>query len=116
MKFQEIVSRIEIDPAKLTGYSLNPENKTGRHKARVFQSVLGITQENYQILLDQIRAKVLDAEASFGKRDQYGQRYEVKIEVEGVKPEMRALVLTAWIVEVQRPAVGRLTTTYIVDK
>lgn len=30
-----------IDDDKLIGYCLNPEHPEGRHKARVFQSVLG---------------------------------------------------------------------------
>ncbi|MBW4596036.1 MAG: hypothetical protein KME46_24830 [Brasilonema angustatum HA4187-MV1] len=31
-----------IDRQKLSGYCLNPEHPEGRHKARLFKSVLGI--------------------------------------------------------------------------
>jgi hypothetical protein len=37
---------------KLEDYSLNPWHRDGRHKARVFASVLGITLENQQSLRD----------------------------------------------------------------
>ncbi len=35
-----------IDSQKLSGYCLNRNHPDGQHKARVFQSVLGLGQEN----------------------------------------------------------------------
>lgn len=35
-----------IPMSKLIGYCLNPEHSSGKHKARVFASALGITSEN----------------------------------------------------------------------
>jgi hypothetical protein len=35
-----------IPMEKLTGYCLDPNHSSGKHKARVFASVLGITVEN----------------------------------------------------------------------
>jgi hypothetical protein len=35
---------------KLIDYVLNPEHRQGRHKARVFESSLGISRENQQLL------------------------------------------------------------------
>ncbi len=40
----------EILMQKLISYCLNPEHSSGKHKARVFASVLGITAENAEIL------------------------------------------------------------------
>jgi hypothetical protein len=37
---------------KLTDYSLNPLHRHGQHKARVFESVLGITLANSEVLAD----------------------------------------------------------------
>ncbi|MEM9772279.1 MAG: DUF6883 domain-containing protein [Cyanobacteria bacterium P01_D01_bin.73] len=116
MKFREIVNHIEINPEKITEYSLNPNHKRGANKARVFYSALGYTQENYQPLIDQIRDKVLDAEAIPGKQDQYGQRYTVTLEIEGIDVNQRALVLTGWIVVPKNSDVGRSTTAYVVQK
>jgi hypothetical protein len=35
---------------KLEDYALNPRHREGRHKARMFDAVLGITQTNREIL------------------------------------------------------------------
>ena len=47
MKLADIVSRVGIDSRKLTEYALDPESPWGRHKAIVFEQVLGFTRENY---------------------------------------------------------------------
>jgi hypothetical protein len=52
--------------AKLEDYSLNPLHREGRNKARVFESVLGITQSNAEVLRAAIRSAAAtsdDAEA-----------------------------------------------------
>jgi hypothetical protein len=38
--------RAEIQMEKLTGYCLNPDHSSGKHKAKVFAAALGITAEN----------------------------------------------------------------------
>ncbi|MEH2445719.1 MAG: DUF6883 domain-containing protein [Nostoc sp.] len=40
----------EISVQKLIGYCLNPEHPSGKHKARVFASILEITVENADVL------------------------------------------------------------------
>jgi hypothetical protein len=59
MRLREIVERLMIDPKKLTDYALNPENPVGADKAKVFQSALGFTQNNYESLLQQIANQAL---------------------------------------------------------
>lgn len=56
MKLSDVVSRIEIDPRKLTEYALNPDNPVGADKAVIFQRVLGYNRDNYQSLLEQIQS------------------------------------------------------------
>ena len=56
MKLSEVVSRIEIDPRKLTEYALNPDNPVGADKAIIFQRVLGYNRDNYRSLLEQIQS------------------------------------------------------------
>ena len=46
MKLGDVVSRITIDPRKLTEYALNPDNPVGRHKAYVFERALGFTKSH----------------------------------------------------------------------
>lgn len=44
----------EIPEDKLRGYALNPEHLAGRHKARVFASMLGIGAADWEYLRGQI--------------------------------------------------------------
>jgi hypothetical protein len=47
---------------KIEDYVLNPNHWEGRHKARVFESVLGITLDNQQVLREAILAAALNSE------------------------------------------------------
>jgi hypothetical protein len=49
---------------KLEDYVLNPRHREGRHKARLFESVLGITLANIGVL----RQAILSAARKFGGR------------------------------------------------
>ena len=81
MKLGDIVSRIVIDPRKLTDYALNTDNPVGGDKAVIFQRDLGFTIDNYQLLLEQISTQALDAEAILGRTDRHGQRYTVDLDI-----------------------------------
>jgi hypothetical protein len=112
LKLKDVVSRIEIDPRKLVEYALNPNSQSGgASKAILFERCLGFTQENYEVLLEQIQEKALDAEASISKLNEYGQRYQVNLEIIGIEGQ-RETVKTGWIV---RPdsTVAQLTTLYV---
>ncbi|MEH2398319.1 DUF6883 domain-containing protein [Nostoc sp.] len=52
----------EISIQKLIGYCLNPEHPSGKHKARVFASILGITLENADVLQELIRTTAVAGE------------------------------------------------------
>jgi hypothetical protein len=54
--------RAVVDPEKLRDYVLSPDHVHGRHKARVFLSALGIDQNNWEYLREQIITGVMDAE------------------------------------------------------
>ena len=66
MKLRDLVSRVVSDPRKLTEYALNPDNPKGADKAVMFRRHLGFTQDNYEVLLEQILSQAL--EADFGDR------------------------------------------------
>lgn len=66
MKLRDVVSRVVIDPRKLTRYALNLNNPQAIDKALMFQQYLGFTPENYQQLLHQIEMQALDADAIAG--------------------------------------------------
>lgn len=97
LKLADIVDRITINPRKLTHYALDPDSPYGRHKAILFESTLGFTTANYVDLLKQLETKALDAEATFHSEDEFGKRYRVDIEVEGVEGQ-QATVRTGWFI------------------
>lgn len=111
MKLGDIVSRLVIEPRKLTEYALNPENPVGGDKAVMFQLHLGFTRNNYEPLLEQISAQALQAEAVEGRNDEHGQRYRVDLEIIGTEGQ-REIVRTGWIVEPDSDA-ARLVTLYV---
>ncbi len=112
MKLRDIATDIIIDTRKLTEYALNPDNPKGADKAVMFERHLGFTKNNYQLLLNKIKATALDAEAVLQKQDIHGQRYQVDLEITGVQPEQEEIVRTAWIIE-SNSTLARLVTLYL---
>ncbi len=88
--------RAVVDIAKLRDYCLNGQHPRGRHKARVFASVLGLTVADADVLRQALLKAALEGDALEGERDDYGQRYVVDLEVRG--PRGRATVRSSWIV------------------
>jgi hypothetical protein len=83
--------------AKLEEYVLNPQHRDGRHKARVFESALGITYANRHIL----RQALLDAAATsdqFEARGDngHGELYSLRFDME--MTHGAEVVRTAWII------------------
>jgi hypothetical protein len=112
VKLREIVGQAEINPQKFTSYVLNPGSLKGADKAFMFEQYLGFTQQNYQSLLTQIQAKVMESEVIVGDCDQYGQRYQVDILIEGIEIGQQEIVRTGWIIK-PNEEVARLVTAYI---
>jgi filamentous hemagglutinin len=112
MKLKDLVIDNNIDPRKLTEYALNPDNPKGADKAIMFERHLGFTRDNYEILLDKIKSTALDAEANLQKTDIHGQRYQVDLEITGIKPGQQEIVRTGWIVK-QNSNIARLVTLYV---
>jgi hypothetical protein len=102
--------RAVIDPRKVTDYSLDPGHEEGRHKAHLFQSLLGINRQNAHLLLEAIEKAAANGEAANGKLDQYGQRYVIDIAFSG--PGGEATLRTAWIVR-HSEDFPRLVTSFI---
>jgi hypothetical protein len=88
--------RALIDPRKVTCYSLDPQHDEGRHKARLFESLLGIDIQNARLVLDALQQAAVSCEAVAGKLDRYGQRYTIDFEFKG--PDGAATIRSAWIV------------------
>jgi hypothetical protein len=101
-------SIVEIE--KLRDYCLSPGHPRGRHKARVFQSLLGISAAH----AEELRAALIDAalkeNATLGVSDQYGTRYIIDFELRhgGGAAEIRS----CWII-LSGEIAPRFVTCYI---
>jgi hypothetical protein len=85
-----------VDVAKLLDYCLNPRHWRGRHKARLFASALGFTQEDAELLRVELLRAAYDEDAFQGKKDEFGQRYVINFELVGSVGKAR--VRSSWIV------------------
>ena len=111
MKLADLVDRVLIDPRKLTHYALDPNSPHGKHKAVLFEKLLGFTKENYTNLISQIEIQSLHAEAVFHSEDEFGKRYTVDILVTGVEGQ-QATVRTGWLVPSETNE-AHLVTLYV---
>jgi hypothetical protein len=97
LKLSDVAHNIRIDPRKLTHYVLDPESPHGRHKAVIFEKMLGFTKENYSDLLHQIQDRAIQTEITFHSRDKFGERYTADIPIEGTQGR-HAVARTGWII------------------
>lgn len=102
-----------IPAAKIAGYALNQEHEIGRHKARVFAAMLGITAAEAPLLEAAIRDGIRNQPTVKKHADKHGQRYEVDVPVTG--PSGSAIVRTGWIVR-EDGGVPHLTSAYVKEK
>ena len=86
-----------VDIRKLRDYCLNATHVRGKHKARLFVAMLGITADDAQELRTVLLEAVKTHDAQLGRRDAFGQRYNVDFEL--VRHGRRATVRSAWIIE-----------------
>ncbi len=97
---------------KLEEYALNPLHRDGRNKARVFDSVLGITLANGDVLHQALLTAAAHSDAAEARGDNgFGEVYLLRSPV--TTPKGTAVVLSAWIIRYGEDF-PRLTTCYIV--
>jgi len=70
-------NRAIIDVRKNANYCLSSDHDDGKHKARLFREILGITDADTDMLVQQLRAAAADGEAIAATADRYGQRFIV---------------------------------------
>ena len=96
---------------KIEDYVLNPRHREGRHKARVFESVLGITLANGEVL----RRAILSAAENSDDAEPLGNNGHGEVYILRFPVETRrgsATVLTVWIIR-DGEDFPRLITCYI---
>lgn len=99
-----------VDIHKLVGYCLNPKHPRGKHKARVFATVLGFTAQHAQPLRAALLTAAAQRDAAAGLSDQFGDRYPIDSEVSG--PAGTDVVRSSWIVR-RDERIPRLTSCYV---
>ena len=98
-----------VDIRKLRDYCLNPEHDDGKHKARLFSSILGMTPDNAEELRQILVEVIQTHEAQLGRRDGFGQRYILDFTIEW--QNRSATLRSGWIIE-HDSEIPRLTTCY----
>ncbi|GAB4322610.1 MAG: hypothetical protein OHK0047_06060 [Leptolyngbyaceae cyanobacterium] len=95
---------------KLTDYCLNPNHASGKHKARVFASALGITAENADDLRELITQAAIAGEVIQQDNTESCQLYKVDWEI---PDHQDAIVLrTLWEIKTDQPN-PRLVSAFI---
>lgn len=102
--------RAVVDIAKTRDYCLSPTHLKRRHKARVFEKALGLTQEHSQQLATALSHAATSEQAEVTKSDDYGIRYVVDFEMQG--PYGMRRVRSAWIILTGEDA-PRFLTCYV---
>jgi len=102
--------RALVDIAKLRDYCLHDQHPRGRHKARVFASVLGLTAADADVLQQELFKAARQGEAQESEGDDYGQRYVLDFEVTG--PKGQAIVRSSWIIR-HGEDFPRMTSCYV---
>ena len=67
--------RAVVDIRKLRDYCLNPQHNRGKHKARLFISLLGMDSDDAEGLRNALLEAAKTQDAQLGETDAYGQRY-----------------------------------------
>jgi hypothetical protein len=98
-----------VDIRKLRDYCLNPEHDDGKHKARLFSSILGMTTDDAEGLQEILLEVIKTHEAQLGRQDEFGQRYVLDFRIEW--QNRNAILRSGWIVE-HGSEIPKLTTCY----
>lgn len=85
-----------VEVRKLRDYCLSPDHPRGRHKARVFASVLGLTADDAEEVREALLSAALSGEAAHTEEDGYGKRYVLDFEMK--TDAGMATVRSGWIV------------------
>jgi hypothetical protein len=102
--------RAVVDIRKLRDYCLSTTHPRDQHKALVFASVLGLTEQEADFLRDRLLQVVANEEATLTGQDSYGERYLLDFELQG--PTGKATIRSSWIVRTDEDF-PRLITCYV---
>jgi hypothetical protein len=107
--------RAIIPRSKLEDYALNPAHKEGKHKARLFKSILGFEKADWQKLEKIILDELPYYEAILTREDKWGKYYSVSLLIVGSTGK-KAIVQTIWIIETGKDYPSFVTPRKIEEK
>jgi hypothetical protein len=102
--------RAIIDIRKIEDYCLDPQHPRGRHKARLFRELLGVTRHDAAWLRDVLLAGAQHAEAGEIAVDVFGRRWRVDVPIS--RQDRSVVVRTVWIVRTGQD-VPRFVTCWV---
>ncbi len=105
--------RAVVDIVKLRDYCLNKRHPRGKHKAWLFESLLGLTDVDAKELQDTLLEIVQTHNAVEGRHDQYGKRYIIDFTM--IKTIRQTTVRSSWIMR-SNEDFPRLTSCYVLKK
>lgn len=101
--------RAIIPLKKLTGYCLNPDHPKGKHKARLFKAVLGITIDHVDYLYALVQRAAVEGDIVQQSTTNFGEEYKL----DWLIPDTGGVELrTLWIVESESDT-PRLVSAFI---
>ena len=89
-----------IPRSKLLDYALNPASTDGRHKARLFKSILGYERSDWEALAKAILDALPYHEAWPAGEGPWGKKYLVALTIVGLNGKT-GIVETIWIVRAE---------------
>lgn len=89
---------------------MNTSHPQGKHKARVFASVLGLTDADTDTLHDTLQEAVQSKEATVIDKDDYGVRYQIDFEM--TTDTGTAIIRSGWIIRTDEDY-PRFVTCYV---
>ncbi len=103
-------NRAVVPLHKFTEYSLNPDHPSGRHKARVFKSALGLTLDDAPFLQETVQQIVITHDAQPIAPTPYGERYVIDFTL--TTGAGSAIVRTTWLIR-RGEDFPRLTSCFV---
>ena len=101
--------RAVVDIRKLRDYCLNPQHHRGKHKARLFASLLGMDADDAEGLRNALLEAVKTQDAHLADMDAYGQRYTLDLTLNW--RDKQATIRSAWIIETNTD-IPKFTTAF----
>ncbi len=84
---------------KLTSYTFNPNHERGHHKGIVFTSMLGYDLSTVDNFMDEIIRRLPDFRAIYKNSNEFGDKYEVRIMVDGTEGRKQGII-TVWMYDI----------------